>query len=79
MTTARLNRRPPRLLDLKSAAEYCGVSAETFETYFKVRAIRLGKRDRGRKLFDVREIDRAIDQMAGVSGAPNKEELLEGL
>jgi hypothetical protein len=50
----------PRLLTRRQAAEYCGVSVETFAVHCPVRPIAIGP---GKRLerFDVTALDRWID------------------
>jgi hypothetical protein len=67
-----------RLYNAKEAASYCGVSVPTFEAHFCVAAIRVGNR----KLYDVQDIDKAIDRMKGVvanDNVPEKYKLLGAL
>jgi len=53
----------PRLLSVKQAAEYCGITHKTFEHFAEkqlhINPIRIGKR----KLYDVKAIDRALDHL----------------
>jgi hypothetical protein len=52
----------PRLLSRVQAAEYAGLSPNTFDQHIKVEPIRLGKR----VLFDRLQLDRFIDTLSGV-------------
>ena len=70
-----------RLLNRKEAAAYCGMSASTFQT--KVNAglmpagIALGDK---MKRWDVRDLDRAIDLLAGkVEAERSDDEWLDAL
>lgn len=53
----------PRLLGREAAAAYCGMSADTFETAVPVRPIALSVR---RRLWDVKALDRWLDQQSGL-------------
>lgn len=55
----------PRLLCLEAAAAYCGVTAETFETHIRpqVPPVEIG----ARRLWDVRALDRWLDQRSGLT------------
>lgn len=57
----------PRLLSRDAAAAYCGVTAESFETHIRphVRQIEIG----ARRLWDVRALDRWLDEKAGLTEA----------
>ena len=48
----------PRLLNKESAAIYLGISVEMFERHFKLPTIRIGRRN----LFDVKDLDREIEE-----------------
>lgn len=61
--TRQLTKITPRLLSLDMAAEYCGLSPETFEATVPVRPIDLGIR---RKLWDIRALDRWLDEKSGL-------------
>lgn len=50
-----------RMLGVREAARYCGVSHNTFEAYVKVSPIRIGKR----KLWDRQALDRWLDGQGG--------------
>lgn len=54
----------PRLLSRDSAAAYCGIVAETFEEHIRphVPPIEIGSR----RLWDVRALDRWLDERAGL-------------
>jgi hypothetical protein len=54
----------PRLLCKSAAAAYCGVIAETFEQHVRphVPPIEIGTR----RLWDVRALDRWLDQRSGL-------------
>lgn len=51
----------PRLLSRAQAAEYAGVSPNTFDRHIKVAPLRFGKR----VLYDRLAIDRFIDTLSG--------------
>jgi hypothetical protein len=55
----------PRLLGRAAAAAYCGVSPTTFDEYIAecVPPIAIGRRN----LWDVRGLDRWIDQQSGLA------------
>ncbi|MEL6363892.1 MAG: helix-turn-helix domain-containing protein [Pseudomonadota bacterium] len=55
----------PRLLPVSRAAEYCGVSEETFRAHVPVAPVRMGRAVR----YDVRAIDEWLDELR--SGAPD--------
>jgi hypothetical protein len=48
---------PPRLLDRKTAAEYCGVSVNTFLTHVPVAPVLIGSK----RLWDRKAIDTWLD------------------
>lgn len=54
----------PRLLSRAAAAAYCGIVADTFEEYIRphVPPIELG----ARRLWDVRALDRWLDERSGL-------------
>lgn len=54
----------PRLLSREGAAAYCGVTAETFETHVRphVPPVEIG----ARRLWDVRALDRWLDERSGL-------------
>lgn len=63
-----------RLLSRVEAAAYCGVSPTTFDTLVAERLMPRPKRLRARILWDVRQLDSAIEDLPGgeenaVSGA----------
>lgn len=55
----------PRLLCRDAAAAYCGIVAETFEAYIRphVPPIEIG----ARKLWDIRALDRWLDERSGLA------------
>jgi hypothetical protein len=57
----------PRLLSRCAAAAYCGLTAETFEKHIRphVFPIEIG----ARRLWDVRALDRWLDQRSGLVNA----------
>lgn len=59
----------PRLLKKNQAAEYCGLSAATFDAVCPVRPISLGEGVRMRR-YDMKKLDEWID---GLSGQQNPE------
>lgn len=66
MTGTRVAALPPgltpRLLGREAAAAYCGMSAGHFDAHCPVKPHEYGKR----KLWDVRALDRWIDQGSGL-------------
>jgi hypothetical protein len=66
--TLRRDRLPrgltPRLLSRDAAAAYCGLSADTFEAVILVQPISLSAR---RRLWDIRALDRWLDQQSGIA------------
>jgi hypothetical protein len=54
----------PRLLSRDAAAAYCGATAETFDEHIRphIRPIEIGTR----RLWDVRALDRWLDQQSGL-------------
>ena len=69
----------PRLLSRDAAAAYCGLSPNAFEDHVAaaVPPIRIGQR----KLWDIRSLDRWLDELAGFeapTGQPDDEETLLG-
>lgn len=62
MTKSEYPQHPPRLLNKKDAAAYCGVSVPTFDASFPPAPVKLA----GRVLrWDVRKLDAWIDGMGG--------------
>jgi hypothetical protein len=57
----------PRLLSRDAAATYCGVTAETFEQHVRphVSPVEIG----ARRLWDVRALDRWLDERSGLTEA----------
>jgi hypothetical protein len=57
----------PRLLSRDAAAAYCGIVAETFEEHIRphVRPVEIGSR----RLWDVKALDRWLDQKSGLTDA----------
>lgn len=55
----------PRLLSRDASAAYCGVTAETFEEHIRphIPPIEIG----ARRLWDVKALDRWVDQQSGLS------------
>lgn len=55
----------PRLLSREAAAAYCGVTATTFEEHVRphVAPLEIG----ARRLWDVRALDRWLDEQSGLS------------
>ena len=55
----------PRLISRGAAAVYCGVTEETFETHVRphVVPVELG----ARRLWDVRALDRWLDERSGLT------------
>jgi hypothetical protein len=51
----------PRLLGVKDAAAYCGLSPNAFEAHVPIEPLRFGKR----KLWDRVSLDRYLDARAG--------------
>jgi hypothetical protein len=58
----------PRLLSRELAAEYCGVTPPTFDEHVvpSVPPVELGRR----RLWDVRALDRWLDEQSGLTEAP---------
>ena len=55
---------PPRLISREAAAAYVGVSANTFDKLVKVGRMPSARRiTEGRKGWDVRELDAAVDNL----------------
>jgi predicted DNA-binding transcriptional regulator AlpA len=52
---------PPRLVSRDAAAQYCGMTGNTFAELVKEGKMPSPKKFRTRVLWDIREIDRAID------------------
>jgi len=75
----------PRLINRKEAAQYLGVSPNTFDTYVRLgkfpKPMRLGKR----KVWDLHKIDSVLDRMSGlesrdeIKGPTNSEIIKENL
>lgn len=66
------------MLTRDEAAAYCNVVAETFEKHVRphVRPVEIG----ARTLWDIRALDRWLDQQSGLVDAPQPlEKWLEGL
>ena len=59
----------PRLIDIKAAAEYCGVSVSTFRKN-GLQPVRIGHRC----MYDIRALDLWIDGMAGLTPRSVNEE-----
>ena len=57
----------PRLLSLDAAAAYCGVMPATFETHVRphVPPVEIG----ARRLWDVKVLDRWLDERSGLAHA----------
>jgi len=57
----------PRLLSREAAAIYCGVKAEAFETHIRphVPPVEIGTR----RLWDVKALDRWLDERSGLAHA----------
>lgn len=54
---------PPRLIARSIAAAYVGVSPNTFDQMIEGKLMPLPKMVGKRKLWDVRELDRAVDEL----------------
>lgn len=68
----------PRLLCQDAAAAYCGVIADTFDKHIRphVPPVEIGSR----RLWDVKVLDRWLDEQSGLADAPRPlEGWLEGL
>lgn len=68
----------PRLLCQDAAAAYCGVIAETFEKHIRphVPPVEIGSR----RLWDIKALDRWLDEQSGLTDAPRPlEEWIGGL
>lgn len=62
---------PPRLLSLRQAAAYCGVSAPTFQSHVPVMPIeKLGRR----LLWDRRALDAWLDRESGLESDSQDEQ-----
>lgn len=57
-----------RLLDRKTAAQYCGLSPNSFDKYVGVPPLRFGKR----KLWDKVAIDRWLDRQSGINAGSSR-------
>jgi len=57
----------PRLLSREAAATYCGISPTAFDEYIGrvVRPIEIGRRN----LWDIKALDRWLDQQSGLAHA----------
>lgn len=66
---------PRRRLNREQAAAYCGISPTQFDIEVKAerypRPIAKGQKG-GRKVWDVKLLDAALDREAGLSGAPTE-------
>lgn len=62
MTVATLNLRvsPRRMLSLKEAAEYCGVSPKRFSIEIGVAPLDMPG---GQRLYDIRDLDQFLDNL----------------
>jgi len=62
----------PRLLNRDQSAAYCGVIAETFEAHIRpyVRPLEIGTR----RLWDIKALDRWLDQRSGLTQAVRSSE-----
>ncbi len=67
----------PRLLSKVAAAAYCGITEETFEAHVRphVQPIEIG----ARRLWDVKALDRWLDQQSGLVDALTPVDWGEGL
>jgi len=67
----------PRLLSRWAAAAYCGVSPTTFDEHVAhaVRPIALGRRT----LWDIKALDRWLDQQSGLTHAADNRSMTERL
>jgi hypothetical protein len=55
----------PRLLDLRTAAWYCGISPNQFVVHIgpRVKSTSVGRR----KLWDIKVLDKHIDSLSGIA------------
>jgi hypothetical protein len=67
----------PRLLSRAAAATYCGISPNAFDEHVAsaVKPIEIGRRN----LWDVRALDRWLDQQSGLAHAVDNRSLRERL
>jgi len=56
----------PRMMDVKFAAYYCGISPTAFLTRVKAGLLPPGRRDGKRVLWDLVTVNRALDRLSGV-------------
>jgi hypothetical protein len=56
---------PPRMLSREEAAAYCGVSPTLFDAQVAQDILPQGVWLGGRKLWDVRKLDKALDALSG--------------
>jgi hypothetical protein len=72
MTNADISGQQPRLLTLKEAAFYCGISAPTFIAVCPVPAVSLGPNKRLNR-YDVRLLDNWIDALRAKNASQEKD------
>ena len=67
----------PRLLSRGAAAAYCGISAATFDEHVvqAVKPIAIGRRT----LWDIKALDRWLDQRSGLTHAVDNRSMAERL